>query len=155
MKRIVTATAAVTLIAGSLATASAASGVPESGKTELVVNTQFGPISSPVVSATGPLATCTSVSDLETDAVQTGPRTVLFFGTKLVDCVGGDVMVAFEATLNFVAGRKTSGSWNVVSSTLAGVASGGGQLKGDGARCEVLDGSDGCILDRFFGRVTG
>lgn len=53
------------------------------------MDTQF--ISGPnaIVSATGPLSSCTQVIDLEGDGVQTGPRTVLFFGVKELQCAGG------------------------------------------------------------------
>jgi hypothetical protein len=41
----------------------------------------------------------------------------------------------------------------VTDSTLTGVSFGGGRLTGDSARCEILAGSEGCILDTFTGVV--
>ncbi len=52
-------------------------------------------------------------------------------------------------------GRKTFGTWTILESTLPGVETGGGRLKGDSARCEILVGSQGCILDTLSGYVKG
>ncbi len=123
-------------------------------RTSFVVNTQFWDQPSPIVSATGPLAACTTVQEEEgSQVIQTGPSTVLFVGTKTLDCAGGTVTIDYQATLNFAANRKTFGTWSVVDSTLAGVSFGGGRLTGDSARCVVLAGSEGCILDTFTGSV--
>lgn len=122
-------------------------------KASFTVNTQFSPDLSPIVAATGPFTACTTVTDLGGDAVDTGPNTVLFTGQKRLNCAGGTVVLAYEARLNLAAGRKTVGTWTVLESTLSGVEAGGGRLKGDSARCEVLPGSDGCILDVFSGHV--
>lgn len=65
-----------------------------------------------------------------------------------------DVLISYEATSNVASGRRTSGTWQVIDSTLDGVESGGGQVKGDAARCTVGPGSDGCILDTFRGSVS-
>jgi hypothetical protein len=136
----------------------AASGAPGT-KTVVVVDTQFIDEPNQVLRASGPLASCTEVVDLEGDGVQISPNKVLFFGVKEFSCGGGStVTVSYEATLNFVASEhrpgRTSGTWAVVDSTLEGVASGGGVLKGD-ARCEPVAGADGCIIDTFRGHVSG
>ncbi|TWG97105.1 hypothetical protein L615_003900000280 [Nocardioides sp. J9] len=121
-----------------------------------VVSTQFWDGPSPVVAATGPFAGCTSVQELDgAQAIQTGPNSVLFVGTKELDCADGTVTIAYEATINTRSGRKTFGTWSVVDSTLDGVAFGGGRLTGDAARCELLPGAEGCILDTFTGSVGG
>jgi hypothetical protein len=126
----------------------------QSSATSFVVNTQFQPGPSPIISATGALSGCTSAEELPGSlGIQTGPRTIMFVGTKLLDCAGGTVTIAYQATLNQAAGRKTFGTWSVIDSTLPGFASGGGRLTGDAARCELLAGSDGCILDTFTGHV--
>ena len=124
-------------------------------KASFVVSTQFSPDPSPILSATGPFTACTTVTDLGGDAVDTGPNTVLFSGQKRLNCDGGTVVLSYEARLNLAAGRKTFGTWTIVESTLPGVHAGGGRLKGDSARCELLPGSEGCILDVFSGHVTG
>jgi hypothetical protein len=124
-------------------------------KASFVVSTQFSPDPSPILAATGPFTACTTVTDLGGNAVDTGPNTVLFTGEKRLDCDGGTVVLSYEARLNFAAGRKTFGTWTILESTLPGVETGGGRLKGDAARCEVLPGSEGCILDVFSGYVQG
>ena len=122
--------------------------------TSFVVNTQFRSGPSPILSATGPLATCTTATENEgSQAIPTGPRTVLFVGTKTLDCADGTVTIAYQATINNSSGRKTFGTWSVIDSTLPGVEYGGGRLVGDAARCELLPGSEGCILDTFTGHV--
>jgi hypothetical protein len=136
----------------------AASGAPGT-RTVVVVDTQFIDQPNRVLEASGPLATCTEVVDLEGDGVQIKPNTVLFFGVKEFRCGGeATVTVSYQATLNFTASDnrpgRTSGTWTIVDSTLDGVASGGGTLKGDG-RCEPVAGADGCIIDTFRGHVTG
>ncbi|QIK65512.1 hypothetical protein G7072_03390 [Nocardioides sp. HDW12B] len=141
-----------------LASLSAALAAPPAGaagaRTTFVIDTQFVPGPSAIVSATGPLSSCTSALDLEGDGVETGPRTVLFSGVKLLQCGSETVTVSYEASINLATGRRTSGTWQVVDSTLAGVESGGGQVKGDAARCTIQAGSDGCILDTFRGSVS-
>lgn len=136
----------------------AASGAP-GAKTVVVVDTQFIDGPNQVLQASGPLASCTEVLDLEGDGVQISTNKVLFFGVKEFGCEGGStVTVSYEATSNFIASEhrpgRTSGTWTVVDSTLDGVESGGGVLKGD-ARCEPVAGADGCIIDTFRGHVSG
>ena len=119
-----------------------------------VVDTQF--VNAPSdMTGTGPLESCTQVLDLGGGGVPTGPNTVLFFGAKELQCAGGTVTIEYEATMNFRKGRRTSGTWWVVESTLPGVTGGGGQLKGDNERCTLEAGSEGCILDTFTGFVHG
>ena len=142
-----------------LTTLGAAGAVGAPGaRTVVVVDTQFVAGPSQVLEASGPLASCTEVVTLEGEGEQIKPNTVLFSGVKLFVCNGGTVTVSYEATLNLAAAERrparTSGTWTVVDSTLAGVASGGGVLKGD-ARCEPVAGAEGCIIDTFRGRVSG
>jgi hypothetical protein len=93
------------------------------------------------------------VLDLGGIAEQIGPRKVIFIGDKLVQCDGGEVVIHYNAVLN-ASGKKTSGHWFVVDSTLPGVTSGFGTVRGDSSACEIADGSDGCILDTFAGEVS-
>lgn len=119
----------------------------------LVVDTQFRTAPSDIVEAGGAFADCTQVTDLVVGGEQIGPNKVLFFGDKLVQCAEGTVTIHYNATFNFAAGKKTSGHWFVVDSTLPGVTSGFGTVRGDNSACEVADYSDGCILDTFAGTV--
>lgn len=121
--------------------------------TGFTVNTQFWADPSPIVDATGPLSSCTSVVELDSNATQISPSKLLFSGEKELACGEATVVIHYDATLNFHAVGLTFGSWYVVSSTLAGVDGGSGTLKGDSRDCEVLSGSEGCILDAFSGRV--
>jgi hypothetical protein len=115
-----------------------------------IVNTND--VTSPIVEAGGAFADCTSVTDVEGGVEQIGPRKLLFFGDKLVECDGGDVLIHFNATFNFNAGKKTRGHWFVVESTLPGVTEGFGTVRGDNSDCEP--GPEGfCILDVFEGDV--
>ena len=115
-----------------------------------IVNTND--VTSPIVEAGGAFADCTTVTDLFVAAEQIGPNRLLFIGDKLVECAEGDVTIHFNATFNFQGGKKTSGHWFVVDSTLPGVTEGFGTVRGDGSRCEP--GPDGfCILDVFEGEV--
>jgi hypothetical protein len=49
----------------------------------------------------------------------------------------------------------TAGTWRIVESTLAGVSHANGQLTGDSEGCEILSGSDACVLETFTGTVAG
>jgi hypothetical protein len=105
--------------------------------------------SSPIIESGGAFAGCTTVTDLSGGAEQITPRKVLFFGDKQVNCPGGTVTIHFVADINFQAGRKTSGYWFVVESTLPGVSEGGGTVRGDNTQCEPQP----CIQDVFRGTV--
>ena len=129
--------------------AHAAIGTP----TAFVVDTQFLDGPSTIVSATGPLSTCTSVLSRDQVATPVGPSTVMFSGEKVLACGADEVVVHFDSTVNAKAGRKSFGDWYVVSSTLAGVAGGSGTVKGDSKSCTPVAGSFGCILDTFTGNV--
>jgi hypothetical protein len=155
MHRSVTKTSIVLLAASALVTSPSQAQAAKGIEASFTVSTQFSPDPSPIVAATGPFTACTTVTDLGGDAVDTGPNTVLFTGEKRLNCDGGTVVLAYEARLNLAAGRKTFGTWTILESTLAGVETGGGRLKGDAARCEILPGSEGCILDVFTGHVHG
>ena len=146
--------AAVALTTAAAIAVPSASSAAQDSATYFVVNTQFRSTPSPIVAATGPLATCTTVKEnAGGQAIPTGPRSVLFVGTKTLRCATGTVTIAYEATSNTASGRKTFGTWSVVDSTLPGVAAGGGRVSGDSTQCQVLAGSSGCILDTFTGRV--
>lgn len=152
-RHLVRATVVLALAATFAAPAAAAEAAQDSRAT-FVVNTQFRAEPSPIVEATGPFADCSTATENEGAlAIQTGPRTTLFTGTKTLDCDGGSVTIAYEATINDSATRKTFGTWTVIDSTLPGVAFGGGRLTGDARGCELLAGSEGCILDTFTGNV--
>lgn len=147
-------TAAISIAAAAIVAVPTGADAAPSSSTTFVVNTQFWDAPSQVVSATGPLAGCTTAQELAgSQTIQTGRNSLLFVGTKRLDCGDGTVTIAYEATINTASGRKTFGTWSVVDSTLDGVAYGGGRLTGDAARCTTEVGSDGCILDTFTGQV--
>jgi hypothetical protein len=115
-----------------------------------IVNTND--VTSPIVEAGGAFADCTSTTELNGLAEQISPSKVLFIGDKLIECASGDVVIHYNATLNFNAGKKTRGHWFVVESTLPGVTEGFGTVRGDSSNCEP--GPEGfCILDVFEGDV--
>ena len=118
-----------------------------------VVDTQFRAGPSDIVDAGGAFADCTQVTDLASGAEQTGPNKVLFFGDKLVQCADGTVTLHYNAALNFSSGKKTSGHWFVVDSTVPGITDGFGTVRGDNSACVIADDSEGCILDTFAGAV--
>lgn len=119
---------------------------------KLVVNTQFEAETSPVVKARGAFRGCTSVQDLYGDAVDLG-YTLAFYGIKEVTCAGGDVVLSYGVLLSTRREGVTYGSWDILASTLPGVTSGGGRLRGNPDRCVDLSGDEGCVLDTFSGRV--
>ena len=110
------------------------------GKDYFVVNTQdpASVVDSPIVEAGGVFSGCTTVTDLGGIAEQIGPSKVLFIGDKEVTCAGGSVVIHYNAVMNFKQGRKTSGHWFVVESTLPGVTDGFGTVRGDNAVCEPI-----------------
>jgi hypothetical protein len=118
-----------------------------------VVDTQFRTGPSDIVEAGGAFADCTQVTDLSNGGEQIGPNKGLFFGDKLIQCADGTVTIHYNAAINFASGKKTSGHWFVVDSTLPGVTSGFGTVRGDSSACQVADDSGGCILDTFAGTV--
>ncbi len=120
---------------------------------ELVVNTQIGQL-SPVVSATGPLESCTEVEDLDGEITELSPEVSLFSGDKVIRCEGGDVTIHYDVTMNVNRPGVTSGTWHIVTSSLAGAGRGNGQLAGDDATCGLLAESDLCVLDTFTGAVA-
>ena len=146
--------AAAVLAAAAAIAVPSGSWAAQDSATSFVVNTQIGLPTSPIVAATGPLSTCTTATEhAGGQAIPTGPRSLLFVGTKTLDCANGTVTIAYQATINTASGRKTFGTWSVVDSTLPGVEFGGGRVAGDNARCELLAGAEGCILDTFTGGV--
>ena len=118
-----------------------------------IVDTQFIDAPSDIVEAGGAFSDCTQVLDLGGIGEQIGPRKVIFIGDKLVQCASGEVLIHYNATLNFESGKKTSGHWFVVESTVPGITDGFGTVRGDSSRCELVEGSEGCILDVFEGTV--
>lgn len=116
-----------------------------------VVNTND--VTSPIIEAGGAFADCTAVTDLSASAEPIGPNRVLFIGDKLVECEGGEVVIHYNARINFSSGKKTFGHWFVVDSTLPGVTEGSGTVRGDSSDCDP--GPEGfCILDVFAGEVS-
>ena len=120
----------------------------------LVVNTQLWVSDSPVLDASGRLAGCTTVIDVGPSVSHPDPDTDVYRGEKRVICDGGEVIIQYEAAMSRAAIGHTTGTWMIVSSTLSGVTGGSGQLVGNGEECEMLAGSEGCILDTFTGTVA-
>ena len=118
-----------------------------------IVDTQFIDAPSDIVEAGGAFSDCTQVVDLGGIAEQIGPRKLLFIGDKLVQCASGEVVIHYNAQLNYEAGKKTHGHWFVAESTVPGITEGFGTVRGDSSRCELAEGSEGCILDVFAGTV--
>ena len=155
MKRIATALALLltsALVVG--ATTAPAEAAPKVG-TSFVVDTQFWLVPQPsdIVTAVGPLAACTSVTDLFNGGKGTGPNRAMFFGVKQLNCGSATVIVSYKVEFR-PPGTQTEGTWKVEESTLPGVTRGGGRLVGDNTVCEIAEGSDGCILDSFSGTVS-
>ena len=103
---------------------------------------------SEIIAATGLWAECTGVSDLTNAANQVSPTKVQFSGEKQVHCASGDVVIHYDATMNFRSGQGlTFGTWSVVSSENEFLSGGAGTVSGDPRGC------DECIVDTFTGRV--
>jgi hypothetical protein len=124
-------------------------------RTSFTVDTQFVDAPSAIVEATGPLAACTAVVSVSNEVAQTSPNGLEFSGEKMLLC-GGDheVLISFVARYTIPSGYRTFGSWTIEESTLPGVTSGGGKLKGDNRGCTLVAGSGGCITDVFDGTVS-
>jgi hypothetical protein len=137
----------LTLAFASAAPASAAVGTP----TTFVIDTQFVDGPTDIVSATGGLASCTEVVDLDATITQITRVKVQFSGEKELTCGRYEVVIHYDAQFNGEASRRTFGDWYVVSSTLPGVDGGSGTLKGDNRTCTLEEGSEGCITDTFTG----
>ena len=130
---------------------SPASAIP--GDDYFVVNTQFG-ATSPIVESGGAFADCYAVEDVgEGTAEFFSPNRVMYIGDKRVLCDGGEVTIHYNATQNLASGKRTSGHWFVVESTLEGVTDGFGTVRGDNSRCTPAPGTDFCILDTFAGDI--
>jgi hypothetical protein len=133
--------------------------------TTFTVDTQFRASPSDIIAATGPLASCTQVTDLENLADLRTRNQLVFSGVKLLTCGTATVTIGYSAFITIPAfqnpnvipaggGFTTHGDWWVLESTLAGVSSGGGKLIGDGRTCTRDEGSDGCVTDAFRGFVS-
>ena len=118
-----------------------------------VVDTQFRAGPSDIVEAGGAFADCTQVTDINAGGEQIGPNKGLFFGDKLVQCGDDTVTLHYNAAINFSSGKKTSGHWFVLESTVPGITEGFGTVRGDNSACVIADDSEGCILDTFAGVV--
>jgi len=156
MKRVATLLAVILTSALTVAaTAGPAEATPRR-TTFFVVDTQFWqePQPSDIVAARGPLAACSSVTDLVNDGRDLGPNLTLFFGAKQLSCGHHTVVISYKAWFRPDPGTHTFGFWKVEDSTLPGVSRGGGPLVGNNTNCDVLPGSDGCITDTFVGRVS-
>jgi hypothetical protein len=123
------------------------------GEDYFVVDTQFTGAPSTIVDAGGAFTGCTSVRDLGGTAEQTGPNQFTFTGTKRVSCAKGSYVIIDYVASTTAGGRRTSGDWWVVQSTLAGATQGGGTVRGDSTACTPRPGAGGCILDTFSGDV--
>ena len=132
--------------------------------TSFTVDTQFIAGPSDIIAATGPLATCTQVQDLSNFADLRTHNQLVFSGEKQLLCGSSSVVIGYDAFITIPSlqngsaarggGWRTFGDWWGVSSTLAGVSSGGGKMAGDGRTCTPDEGSDGCITDSFRGFVN-
>ena len=122
-------------------------------RTTFVIDTQFISAPSAIVSATGPLSSCTSAVDLEGDGVQTGPRTVLFFGVKELQCARGPSRSPTRPPRTSPAdavrrapGRSSTRPRRCRERRRTG--------QGRQRTVHVQAGADGCILDTFRGSVS-
>jgi hypothetical protein len=133
--------------------------------TSFTVDTQFVAGPSDITAATGPLASCTQVTDLENLADLRTRNQLVFSGVKQLTCGSATVTIGYSAFISIPAfqnpdvlpaggGFTTHGDWWVLESTLPGVSSGGGKLMGDGRTCTRDQGSEGCITDAFRGFVS-
>lgn len=132
--------------------------------TSFTVDTQFIAGPSEITSATGPLASCTQVQDLSNVTDLRTHNQLVFTGEKELTCGSATVVIGYDAFITIPVlqndsparggGWRTFGNWWVVSSTLAGVSSGGGKLAGDARTCTLDPGSEGCITDTFRGFVS-
>ena len=129
------------------------------------VDTQFVDGPSDIVAASGPLSSCTQVTDLEGNSDGRTHNQLVFSGVKELTCGTASVTIGYQAFITLPAlqnpnvlpaggGYKTFGTWWVLESTLAGVSSGGGALIGDTRTCTLDPGSGGCITDMFRGSVS-
>lgn len=133
-------------------------------RTSFTVDTQFVDGPSDIIAATGPLAACTQVADLENLGDQKSHNQIVFSGVKELTCGTHTVTVGYQAFITLPAlqtgvvpsggGYRTIGDWWVIASTLPGVSSGGGKLSGDNRTCTLDEDSFGCITDSFRGVVS-
>ncbi|TPG12919.1 hypothetical protein [Pedococcus bigeumensis] len=153
--------AAAGVVAFGCVPATAAVGTP----TSFTVDTQFRAAPSDITAATGPLASCTQVTDLENGSDLRTHNQLVFSGVKLLTCGSATVTIGYKAFITIPAfqnpnvipaggGFTTHGDWWVLESTLIGVSSGGGKLIGDGRSCTPDEGSGGCVTDAFRGFVS-
>lgn len=140
------ALAAATMVGLSAAPAHAA--LPPVSKFVVVTSFSEG---SPIIEATGAWSGCTEVIDLSGSANQISPRRVVFAGEKEVVCPDGNVVIQYDADLNFASADhsfgKTSGDWQIMWSDNPSINGGGGTLTGTSRNCAD------CIVDTFTGRV--
>ena len=162
LSRVAAALAAVAVaVALGCVPANAAAGT----MTMFTVDTQFVDGPSDIVAATGPLSSCTLVTDLESSGDMRTRNQLIFSGVKQLSCGADTVTIGYQAFITLPAlqnptvlpaggGFKTFGTWWVLDSTLAGVSAGGGTLMGDSRSCTPEAGSGGCITDLFRGSVS-
>ncbi len=145
-QRALSATGLLVLTVATGATSADAAALPP--KSSFTVVTSFVTQPSEIIAATGLWAECTGVSDLTNAANQVSPTKVQFSGEKQVHCASGDVVIHYDATMNFRSGQGlTFGTWSVVSSDNPSIIGGSGTVSGDPRGCPD------CILDVFTGRV--
>ena len=163
MKSTPRALATVAAVAGLALLGGAPAHADAGTMTSFTVDTQFIAGPSDITAATGPLSSCTQVQDLSNFADLRTRNQLVFSGEKQLTCGSASVVVGYNAFITIPslqngspargAGFRTFGDGWVVSSTLAGVSSGGGKLAGDSRTCTIDEGSDGCITDSFRGFV--
>jgi hypothetical protein len=143
----VAAIAAASLLGLSAVPAQAA---PPPRVSTFVVETSFS-ASSPILEADGVWEGCTEVIDLTGSGNPVSPSRVVFAGTKEVVCPDGNVVIQYSAEMNFASTDhsfgKTSGTWQIMSSSNPGITFGAGTVRGTSRSC------DDCIIDTFSGRV--
>lgn len=147
--RTVAAAAAVAL-ATLVASPAAQAAIPR--QSSFTVVTSFLVQPSEIVEADGLWTGCTGVTDLSGSENQVSPSKVMFSGEKQIHCAGGDVVIHYDAVMNFRGpdsrDRRTFGTWSVVwSEDGAPVHGGAGRVEGATRGCED------CIIDTFSGRV--
>lgn len=151
MTRLTRLTAALTLAAaGVLSVAPSAGAAPN--EDSFVLDTQFAPGPTTVVSATGAFEGCWKANDLWGNGITLPSGETWFEGEKRLQCASGAKVTVYYIVQQIPTG--TTGTWEITDSTLEGATSGGGTLVGDTTACTKKKNAAGCILDTFSGDVS-